>query len=49
MSATQAAFLRRAVGCDACVAECGKHQADHCKRGVEVCRRCAEECRKIAA
>lgn len=34
--------------CEACGAECGKHDMDHCKACAEACRRCAEECRRMA-
>ena len=33
--------------CEACAAECSKHEADHCQRCAEACRRCAEECRSL--
>lgn len=36
--------------CDACGAECGKHQHhDHCRECAEACRRCAEACRSMTA
>jgi len=35
--------------CEACAAECAKHDHDHCQRCAEACRRCAEACRSIAA
>lgn len=35
--------------CDACGAECGKHNNDHCSMCAEMCRKCAEECRRMAA
>ena len=35
--------------CDACGAECDKHQhMEHCQRCAEACHRCAEECRRMA-
>lgn len=34
--------------CDACGAECRKHQMDHCQRCADACERCAEECRQMA-
>jgi hypothetical protein len=34
--------------CDACGAECEKHEHDHCQRCAKACKRCAEECRKMA-
>lgn len=33
--------------CDACAAECGKHDNDHCRMCAEQCRQCAAECRKM--
>jgi hypothetical protein len=35
--------------CEACGAECAKHEHAHCKECAEACKRCAEECRKMAA
>ena len=35
--------------CDACGAECEKHDMDHCRDCTEASRQCAEECRKMAA
>ena len=35
--------------CDACAAECEKHEHQHCKDCAEACRRSAAECRKVAA
>jgi hypothetical protein len=34
--------------CEACGAECAKHQHDHCQACAQACRRCAEECRRMA-
>lgn len=34
--------------CEACAAECGKHDMQHCKECADACRRCAEECRRMA-
>jgi hypothetical protein len=34
--------------CDACGAECEKHELDHCQRCAEACRHCEEECRRTA-
>lgn len=34
--------------CDACAAECEKHEHDHCQRCAQACHRCAEECRQMA-
>jgi hypothetical protein len=35
--------------CEACGAECARHQHDHCQQCAQACRRCAEECRRMAA
>lgn len=36
--------------CDACAAECEKHEHhEHCRICAESCRRCAEQCRQLAA
>ncbi len=35
--------------CEACAAECEKHDDRHCRECAEACRACAEECRKMAA
>lgn len=35
--------------CEACGAECAKHQHAHCQECAAACRRCAEECRRMAA
>ena len=37
-----------AESCEACGAECARHEVDHCQRCAEACRHCAEECRKMA-
>ena len=34
--------------CEACAAECGNHDMQHCKDCAEACRRCAAECRRMA-
>lgn len=34
--------------CDACAAECGKHDTDHCRSCADACRECANECRQMA-
>jgi hypothetical protein len=31
--------------CDACAAECEKHDHEHCKLCAQICRECAEDCR----
>lgn len=35
--------------CEACAAECAKHQHDHCQQCAEACRRCVEACQSLAA
>jgi hypothetical protein len=35
--------------CDACAAECEKHEHQHCKDCAEACRKCADACRQYAA
>jgi hypothetical protein len=37
-----------ARACDACAAECEKHQHEHCKLCAQMCRECAEDCRNAA-
>ncbi|MGB5778098.1 MAG: four-helix bundle copper-binding protein [Allopontixanthobacter sediminis] len=32
--------------CEACEAECSKHDNAHCKRCAQMCRECADDCRK---
>lgn len=32
--------------CNACEAECAKHDTPHCKRCAQMCRECADDCRK---
>src|SRR3546814_7834325 len=34
--------------CEACAAECAKHEMDHCQRCAQACRQCAEECTRMA-
>ena len=34
--------------CDACAAECEKHDHEHCKLCAQMCRECAEDCRTAA-
>jgi hypothetical protein len=34
--------------CDACAAECEKHEHEHCRLCAQMCRECAEDCRKAA-
>ncbi len=31
--------------CEACAAECGKHDTDHCRACAKACSECAEACR----
>ncbi len=35
--------------CNACAAECEKHDMDHCRLCAEACRHCAEECSSMVA
>ena len=35
--------------CDACAAECERHEHEHCRLCAQMCRECAEDCRKAAA
>ena len=35
--------------CNACAAECEKHDMDHCRECAEACKQCAEECSSMAA
>ena len=35
--------------CDACAAECEKHDHEHCKLCAQMCRECAADCRNAAA
>jgi hypothetical protein len=35
--------------CDACAAECERHDEEHCKLCATMCRECAEDCRNAAA
>lgn len=35
--------------CEACAAECGKHDHDHCQACAEACKQCAEACRAMMA
>jgi hypothetical protein len=35
--------------CDACAAECEKHDHEHCRLCAQMCRECAEDCRNAAA
>ena len=37
-----------ARACDACAAECEKHEHEHCKLCAIMCRECAEDCRNAA-
>src|SRR3954466_2630276 len=34
--------------CDACAAECEKHEHEHCKLCAQMCRECAADCRLAA-
>ncbi len=33
--------------CEACGAECGKHQSEHCQMCASACRNCAAICREM--
>ena len=35
--------------CEACAAECERHEHEHCKLCAQICRECAEDCRTAAA
>jgi hypothetical protein len=35
--------------CEACAAECEKHEHQHCKDCAKACRECADACRSYAA
>lgn len=35
--------------CDACAAECGRHDNEHCQECSRACRECAEECLQMVA
>ena len=37
-----------ARACDACAAECEKHDHEHCKLCAQMCRECADDCRNAA-
>lgn len=37
-----------AEACEACVAECSKHNQAHSQECVEACRKCAQMCRELA-
>lgn len=34
--------------CDACAAECSKHENDHCQACAKACRECAAACRTMS-
>lgn len=34
--------------CEACAAECGKHETKHCQECAEACTQCAEVCRRMS-
>lgn len=47
-------ILRQALqlcvaACEACAAECERHDNDHCRLCAEMCRECAGDCRKAIA
>lgn len=37
------------TACDACAAECERHEHEHCRLCETMCRECAEDCRKALA
>ena len=37
-----------ARACDACAAECEKHDHEHCRLCAQMCRECAADCRHAA-
>jgi hypothetical protein len=37
-----------ARACDACAAECERHDHEHCKLCAQMCRECASDCRHAA-
>jgi hypothetical protein len=37
-----------AKACEACGAECDRHEDEHCERCAVECHRCAMECRRVA-
>ena len=40
---------RCASACEACAAECEKHDKEHCRRCAEACRQCMKECRLMTS
>jgi len=38
-----------ADACDACGAECAKHETEHCQVCAQACRDCAEACHQMTA
>ena len=38
-----------ARACDACAAECEKHDHEHCRLCAQMCRECAADCRNAVA
>ena len=38
-----------ARACEACAAECERHDHEHCKLCAQICRECATDCRNAAA
>jgi len=40
-------WLICAEACEACAAECSKHNTTHCKECVIACKACAVECREM--
>ena len=35
--------------CEACAAECERHEHEHCKLCAQICRECAADCRNAAS
>jgi hypothetical protein len=40
---------RCANACEACAAECEKHEKEHCRRCAEACQQCMKECRLMTS
>jgi len=49
MNSDQAAQVSKicAASCEACAAECRKHDTDHCLECAAACEACAAECMKM--
>lgn len=44
----KAMLLLCASACDACAAECERHDHEHCRLAAQMCRECADDCRRAA-